>query len=74
MIKSNGQQYLSTDRSVADEIRDPHKALTDPGTISLRDMDLAFLTDDASEGVEYIKKFISRQNPLKEENPDSEQF
>jgi uncharacterized protein (TIGR00730 family) len=40
------------------------------GTISQKDLDLAFLTDDPVEGVEYIKKFISQREPLSEEKPD----
>jgi uncharacterized protein (TIGR00730 family) len=40
------------------------------GTISEKDLGLAFLTDDPVEGVEYIGKFISRREPLSEETPD----
>jgi len=40
------------------------------GTISLQDLDLAFLTDDAAEGVEYIKKRISGNEVIRDENPD----
>jgi uncharacterized protein (TIGR00730 family) len=39
-------------------------------TISEKDLDLAFLTDDPAEGVEYIRKFISRREPIHEETPD----
>jgi uncharacterized protein (TIGR00730 family) len=48
------------------------ETMLDMGTISPSDMNLAFLTDDPSEGVDYIKKFISRQDPLKEENPNAD--
>jgi uncharacterized protein (TIGR00730 family) len=40
------------------------------GTISQKDLDLAFLTDDPAEGVDYIRKFISREEPLREETSD----
>jgi uncharacterized protein (TIGR00730 family) len=40
------------------------------GTIADKDLDLAFLTDDPTEGVEYIMKFISRRKSLPEETPD----
>ncbi len=40
------------------------------GTISSEDMDLAFLTDEPSEGVEYIRKYISQSHPFTEEKPD----
>ena len=50
------------------------ETMLEAGTISSYDMDLAFLTDEPSEGVGYIKKFISGKHPLKEENPDSDQF
>lgn len=47
-----------------------HETMLATGTISPGDMDLAFLTDDPSEGVEYIRKYISQQHPLLEEQPD----
>ena len=40
------------------------------GTISPRDLDLAFLTDDPAEGVEYIRKKISGAETMREESPD----
>jgi len=40
------------------------------GTISPADLDLAFLTDDPAEAVEYIRKKISLLEPIREENPD----
>jgi uncharacterized protein (TIGR00730 family) len=40
------------------------------GTISEKDLGLAFVTDDPAEGVEYIRKFISRNEPIHEETPD----
>lgn len=40
------------------------------GTISAKDLDLAFLTDDPSEGVEYIRKFISQRARQQDEIPD----
>ena len=39
-------------------------------TISAEDLELAYLTDDPVEGVEYIRKFISQSQPFKEEKPD----
>lgn len=39
-------------------------------TISPRDLDLAFLTDDPDEGVEYIRKKISGTETIREESPD----
>lgn len=40
------------------------------GTISPQDLDLAFLTDDPAEGVEYIKKRISGNEVIHAETPD----
>jgi uncharacterized protein (TIGR00730 family) len=40
------------------------------GTISPQDLDLAFLTDDPQEAVDYIRKYISRPASLHEEIPD----
>jgi predicted Rossmann-fold nucleotide-binding protein len=40
------------------------------GTISPDDLDLAFLTDDPTEGVEYIRKNIATKEALNEEIPD----
>jgi len=46
------------------------ETMLEAGTISLRDMDLAFLTDDPAEGVDYIRKYISRPGPVQQEIPD----
>jgi len=46
------------------------ETMLEAGTISLRDMDLAFLTDDPTEGVDYIRKYISRPGPVQQEIPD----
>ena len=40
------------------------------GTISPEDLDLALVTDDAQEAVDYIKKKIAQLQPAKTENPD----
>ena len=40
------------------------------GTISPGDLELAFLTDDPTEGVEYIRKKISGNEVTREESPD----
>jgi uncharacterized protein (TIGR00730 family) len=41
------------------------------GTISPEDLDLAFLTDDPAEGVEYIRKNMSRPGPAHDELQES---
>ena len=40
------------------------------GTISPEDLDLAFVTDDMQEAVDYIKKRISNPLPMASESPD----
>ena len=47
--------------------------MLETGTISPNDLDLAFLTDDPSEGVDYIRKFIARAGSEKE-STDSGEF
>jgi len=40
------------------------------GTISPEDLDLAFVTDDANAGVEYIKERIAQFKPVEKEEYD----
>ena len=46
------------------------ETMLEAGTISPGDLDLAFLTDDPAEGVEYIRKIISHPVPVQPETPD----